>query len=302
MKIKLMSLPNIGNAIKMTPTTEFLRRRKTRIMGNVAVFLLCFLAMGYPAIDAQTIVIRGSNTVGEELAPRLIAEYKKDHTGVAFDTEFKATGYGLAELRGGLCDISAASRLPTKLEMQVNKSCGLEMNEYMIGSYSVAVVVNNNNPVSNLTTGQVHDIFTGAIKNWKEVGGTDAPIHLYIRDPISGTHLGFLELALRGDPYASDFKLQVSYAAIVQAVANDPDGIGYCSIDFTTKAGIKAALIDGVACMVSTVNKGIYPYSRVLRFYTNKTKETSAAHDFIEFVRSARGQQIVSQVGYVPHP
>lgn len=302
MKTKLMSLPNIGNTIKTTPTTEFLRRRKTRIMGNVAGFLLCILVMGYPAIDAQTIVIRGSNTVGEELAPRLIAEYKKDHPGVVFDTEFKLTGYGLAALRDGLCDISAASRVLSRWEVEMNKSKGLEMNEYIIGSYIVAVIVNSNNPVGDLTPDQVHDIFTGAIKNWKAVGGPDAPIHLYIRDPISGTYLGFLELAMKSDSYAVGANLFTNYVGIVQAVANDPDGIGYCSFDLTTKAGIKAVSIDGVACRVSTVNKGQYPYSRVLRFYINKTKETSAAHDFIEFVRSARGQQIASQMGYVPHP
>ena len=145
-------------------------------MGSVAGFLLCILVTGYPAIDAQTIVLRGTNTVGEELAPRLIAEYKKDHPGVVFDTEFKLTGYGLAALRDGLCDISAASRPLSKLEDEMNKSKGLDANEYVIGSYSVAVIVNTKNPVGDLTADQVHDIFTGVIKNWQAVGGPDAPM------------------------------------------------------------------------------------------------------------------------------
>ena len=271
-------------------------------MGCIAWFLLCILVAGYPAINAQPIVIRGSNTVGEELAPRLIAEYKKDHPGVVFDAEFKLTGYGLAALRDSLCDISAASRPLSKFEAEMNRSNGVEVNEYVIGSYSVAIIVNKNNPVGDLTTDQVHDVFTGAIKNWRAVGGPDAPIHLYVRDPVSGAHLGFLELAMKGDPYALVPNLFTNYAGVVQAVADDPRGIGYSSLDLTTKAGIKAVSIDGVTPSVGTVNKGQYPYSRVLRLYTNKAKETPAAHDFIQFVQSARGQQIVSQMGCVPRP
>src|SRR5258708_3275331 len=89
------------------------------------------------------LVIKGSNTIGEELAPRLIAEYKKAHPAASLDLESKATGYGLAAVMAGQCDIAAASRTPIKEETELAHGRGIELNDYVIGTYSVAVVVNS---------------------------------------------------------------------------------------------------------------------------------------------------------------
>jgi phosphate transport system substrate-binding protein len=251
------------------------------------------------------VIIRGSNTVGEELAPKLIAEYKKTHPDVTFDLESKGTSYGMGALMGGYCDIASASRLPTKEELEVAQFRNVEFNDYVIGSYAVAVVVSAGNAVTNLTREQVRDIFTGALQNWKDVGGTDAPIHLYARDPISGTYLGFKELAMENKPYAPDpktFTLFTNYQAIVQAVAADPNGIGYASFELATNAGVKAVSIGGVEPSVAVVNKGEYPYARTLHLYTSKASETPATADFIQFVQSTNGQEVLAEAGNVPHP
>lgn len=248
------------------------------------------------------IVIRGSNTIGEELAPSLIAEYKKDHPAAAFDVETKATGYGLASLRAGRCDIAGASREANKEEIAEAQTYHMQMNDHIIGSYSVAVTVNANNPVANLTKQQVMGIFTGSIKNWKDVGGPDSEIHLYIRDPISGTYLGFRELAMDNKPYDLGAKLETNYAAIVDAVAQDANGIGYSSMDLASKAGVKGLTIDGASPTAEVVNKGKYPYMRTLHLYTNKARESGGVHDFIEYIESPKGQKVLAQVGFVPHP
>lgn len=249
----------------------------------------------------EEISLLGSNTVGEELAPRLVAEYKKDHSGATFDLEFKGTSYGLGALMVDKCDIAAASRDLTQTERELAQDRAIKFNEYVIGSYSVAVVVNSNNPLANLTADQVQDLFTGAASNWKSVGGPDAPVHLYIRDPMSGTHLGFQELAMNKKPYATGFKALTNYVEIVQSIARDPSGVGYISLDLSAKPGVKAVSIGGVAPTSETVIKGQYPYARVLRLFTNKHRETPAAHEFIEFIQSARGQKIVGDMGFVPH-
>jgi phosphate transport system substrate-binding protein len=254
------------------------------------------------ATGEEKIVIKGSNTVGEELAPRLIAEYRKEHPKATFEMESKATGYGLANLAAGMCDIAGASREAIKEELEEAHSRNIELNNYIIGSYSVAVVLNAANPVGNLTREQVRDIFTGAVQNWKDVGGPDSAIHLYVRDPISGTYLGFKELALENKAYGENPHLLTNYAAIVQAVAQDPGGIGYSAIDLGKQTGAKAVSIGGVPPTVETVNAGKYPYVRTLRLYTNKAKEAAPTLDFIKFVKSARGQEIVGQTGFVPHP
>jgi phosphate transport system substrate-binding protein len=246
------------------------------------------------------VIIRGSNTIGEELAPQLIAEFKKDHPGVSFELEPKATGYGMAALRAGQCDIAAASRAAIEEELELTKTSGIEMNESVLGAYSVALVVNANNPVSNLTKDQVHDIFTGKVTNWKDVGGPDATIQLYIRDPISGTHLGFKEVAMKNEAYAAHPHLHTNYTAIVQAVAANANGIGYTGIEMAKTPGAKVLSVEGVEPSVANVNSGKYPYARVLRFYTNKARESKATRDFIEFVLSKRGQEIMVQTGFTP--
>lgn len=251
---------------------------------------------------ADTVVIRGSNTIGEELAPKLIAEFKKAHPATKFDLETKATGYGIAALRVGQCDIAAASRAISPEEMEINQANKIEMNEHLLGSYSVAVVVNAANAVANLTKEQVHGIFTGKITNWKDVGGADGEIHIYVRDPISGTHLGFREMAMSNDAYAAHPKLLTSYAGIVEAVGKDAGGIGYSSINHANASGAKAVSIEGVEASTATVHGGKYPYARTLRFYTNKNKESDLAKQFIQFVISKRGQEIVAEMGFTPKP
>jgi phosphate transport system substrate-binding protein len=248
------------------------------------------------------VVIKGSNTIGEELGPRLIDEYRKDHPGVVFELESKATGYGLAGLMAGRCEVAAASREPIKDELEIARSRGIELKPYVIGSYSVAVIVNANSPVSNLSREQVRDIFIATIQNWKEVGGPDAPFHLYTRDPISGTYLGFRELAMENKPYGPIAMTFTNYAGIVEAVAHDPNGIGYASVPLAGKTGVKALSIDAIEPTIDSVHQGKYPYSRVLRFYTDKTKEPASAKEFIEFVLSTRGQEILGEMGNVPHP
>jgi phosphate transport system substrate-binding protein len=283
--------------------THFL---KSAVLISLAVITGCSQSSPPPETPAPAptgkITIRGSNTVGEELAPALIAAYKKEHPKAEFDLETKGTSYGFGALAGGFCDIAGASRMPTKDESEVLQTRNVELNDHVIGAYSVAVVVNAANPVGNLTQDQVRDIFTGTIQNWKDVGGADAPIHMYIRDPISGTYIGFKELAMGSKPYFSEQNLFTNYTGIVGAVAQDANGIGYSGFNLTHQAGVKAVSIDGIEPTAGNVNQGKYPYARTLHLYTNKAKERPATLEFIQFIQSPRGQEVLAQMGYVPHP
>jgi len=272
-----------------------------RLLGIIATALVVVLASCSPK-PPETITIRGSNTFGEELAPKLIDEYKKDHPQMVFNTEFKGTSYGFGALMVDRCDIAAASREESTNEMELARDRSIEFNTYVIGSYSVAVIVNAGNPLASLSQEQVRDLFTGKIQNWKDVGGPDAPVHLFIRDPISGTYLGFQELAMDKKDYAEHLKTFTSYADIAQAVAKDPGGIGYVSIEDSQKSGVKAVSIGTAAPTIAAVQKGDYPYARVLRLYTDKAKESPVAAEFIQFIRSDRGQKVLADMGFVPHP
>ena len=288
--------------MKMTLCGNWFCLRQTNLRNGLGLILLSALIAGCSGKAPEKVVILGSNTIGEELAPRLVAEYKKDHPAVAFDLEFKGTTYGIGALIVGRCDIAAASRDASTNEVELARDRGVEFNNHTIGAYDVAVIVHASNPVGNLTREQVRDLFTGVIQNWKDVGGPDAPVHLCIRHPISGTYLGFQELAMENKPYALHPKTFTNYTELVEAVAQDVNGIGYSSIKLSSKAGIKPAAIGGVVPTVESVNKGQYPYARALRLYTSKANETSAARDFVQFVQSTRGQAILDQLGYAPRP
>ena len=277
--------------------------RKTA--GGLTIMSLVLIGLaiaGCSGGKTEKLVIRGSNTIGEELAPQFIKAFRKGHPTIRFDTEFKGTGYGLGALSSGNCDIAAASRTVTTNEMDLLRESAMQLNDYVIGTYSVAVIVKADNPVGNLTPEQVRDIFTGAITNWSEVGGPDAPIRRYIRNPISGTYLGFQELAMGNKPYAHVEKAFINYQQLIHAVSQDANGIGYSTIALANQTGTKAVAIGGVEATAATVNQGNYPYARVLRFYTNKANEAPEARDFIQFAQSPDGQEILAQMGFVPKP
>lgn len=287
--------------MKKMLSNERLKHRRTSLLSAASLLVLSLiLAAGCAPAKKDKLIIRGSNTIGEELVPRLLAEYRKDHPGVAFDTEFKGTTYGFGALFVGRCDIAAASRDVMSNEISLARDNGIQLHSETIGTYGVAVVVNAGSPVADLTREQIRDLFTGAVKNWKEVGGPDAPVHLFIRHPVSGTYLGFQELAMENKPYALTAKTCTNYTDIVRAVAADPSGIGYASLQLATQAGIKAVSVGAVPATVASVKQGKYPYARTLWLYTNKAAEAPAAREFLDFVQSSRGQQILDQAGFIP--
>ena len=288
--------------MKMTLCERWFGPKSMNLPQGLGLLLLSAALAGCSGGKPDKIVILGSNTIGEELAPRLAAEFKKEHPAVAFDLEFKGTTYGLGALIVGRCDIAAASRDATTNEVELAKARGVEFNDAVIGAYDVAVVVNAACPIGNLTRDQVRDLFTGTAQNWKDVGGPDTPVHLHIRHPISGTYLGFRELAMENKPYALHLQTYTNYQDLVKAVARDASGIGYSTFSLASTAGVKPVSIGGVAPSAESVNKGQYPYARVLRLYTDKATETPIAHSFIEFIQSSGGQKIVDQMGFSPHP
>lgn len=246
------------------------------------------------------LVIKGSNTIGEELAPRLIEEFKKTNPKVTVDLESKGTGSGFAALLAGEADIAAASRVANPEELTKARASGIEFNMHTLGSYGVAVVVNRSNAITNLSRDQVREIFAGKIQNWKELGGVDAAIMLCIRGTNSGAPLGFQELAMDNQPYAAGAKPFMTYEDVVTAVSQDGNAIGYASFELAGKSGVKSVAIRGVVPTAVTVNEGQYPISRVLRLYTNKTNETVVTQGFIEFAQSPKGQKILNEAGFIP--
>ncbi|MBU1694044.1 MAG: phosphate ABC transporter substrate-binding protein [Verrucomicrobia bacterium] len=261
----------------------------------------CALVLAGMAQAAETrkIAIKGSNTFGEELGPALIAEFRKSRPDIEIDLESKGSTTGFTALFAGTCDIAASSRSVSEDERRLADSRKLRLRNYTIGYYGVAVIVHADNPLKNLSDRQIRDLFTGKTKNWKQIGGPDAPVNLYIRDPESGTHMGFRELAMGNRPYAKQAKMFDNYSSIAEAVAADPAGVGYVDMAVARRAGIRALSVNKVRPSVGTVNSGEYPYARQLRLYTLRGREAPTVKDFVGFVRSRQGQGVLTKLGYV---
>ena len=150
---------------------------------------------------------------------------------------------------------------------------------------------------------QLREIYTGTITNWKQVGGPDAQIVLYGRENSSGTYVYFKDNVLLGRDYSPRCQTLPGTAAVVNAVAKDPNGIGYGGAAYAK--GIKDAAVKkdagGAAVMPSaaTIKDGSYPVARELYFYT-RVKPAGEAKKFIDWVLSNEGQSLATQVGYFP--
>lgn len=267
-------------------------------MPNRLLFLLVLL-LPLAGARAEKLDIRGSNTFGEELGPRLVAEFRQSHPDLEISLESKGTASGVLALLDGSCDIASASRALTEDEERLARSRRISLQRYTIGYYGVAVVVNRNFPVRGLTDRQVRDIFTGAVTNWSAVGGPDAPVRVLIRDDSGGTHLGFQEVAMDRLPYAADARGFASDALLAQALLQEPEGIGFVAMTLFNRLELKALHINGIAPSVLAVSDDLYPYARELRLYTDRKRESDAAVAFIKFVRSTQGQNILDDMGFV---
>jgi len=267
---------------------------------NKATLLVAALLVAYTHAGAEQIIIKGSNTFGEELGPQLIKAYQSNYPDATFDLESKGSASGIQALMDKACDIAASSRAINDDEQRLAKSRGIKLSQDNVGYYGVTVIVNEKNPVANLTDSQVQQLFTGEIKNWEEVGGTDGPVQLYIRDPMAGTHLGFRELAMKNHPYAETSKSFTSDHDILDAVKADENAVGYVSMIMAGLPGVHAVAINGIPANTASVDEGLYPYVRLVRLYYDKKSISPDARSFIRYVQSKDGQKVIEDTGFVP--
>ncbi|MDD2520940.1 MAG: Na/Pi symporter, partial [Kiritimatiellae bacterium] len=243
--------------------------------------------------------IRGSDTFGLELGPRLVQAFQERHPGAELVLENIGTASGFDDLLEDRCDILATSRMLTDEEFRMARSRGIELQSALVGYNGVAVIVHAGNPVKNLTDVQVRDLFAGRVTRWSQVGGADRPVELFIRDASGGTHLGFRRLAMDHLPYAAAARAQADYAALADAVAANPDAIGHIGMGLAARPGIHYVSVNGIPPDEVTVHDGLYPYVQAVWLYARAKSDSPRIEQFMQFVRSKAGQQIVEATGFV---
>ena len=262
----------------------------------LSVMLVCAIA---PSFYAQK--IKGSDTV-LPLAQKEAEVYGKKF-GKSVTVTGGGSGVGIAALLDGTTDIAMASRKMKFDEKVKFQETGKALVEKIIAYDALAVIVNPSNPVSKLTRAQIEGIFTGKIKNWKEVGGADLKIIPYSRESSSGTYEFFKEHILKNKNYVSSILSMPATGAIVQSVSQTKGAIAYVGLAYLEKT-VKALSVsfDGKNFIVpseANAKNKTYPVIRPLFFYMDKKVEIKSK-PFVDFIMSVEGQKIVEQVGYVP--
>ena len=272
--------------------------RRFSLLAFVILFLFgCSAGKRANRQDANIIRIKGSDTM-LNLVQRWAEAFMLRNPGVSVYTEGGGSRTGIAALIDGKVDIAAVSR-PLQADeirelVEKQNSLGISV---LCAKDALSVYLNLQNPVRNLTSQQIRDVFTGKISSWRDLGGEDATISVIGRTPNSGTYLFFEEHILLGTPYRDGVLALSTTEAVVDAVAKDRYAIGYGGMAYGQN--VFHAFVDGVEPSGENVRNGDYPLARYLYLYTAQ-KPTAELKKFIDWVLGREGQAIVQQIGYIP--
>ena len=238
-----------------------------------------------------TVTTDGSTSISKVIGA--LSEAYESDTGVTVTYNATGSGSGIQAVQEGRCDIGLSSRSLKDEE----KAKALE--ETTLALDGIALVVNPENPVSDLDLETISKIYTGEISNWKDVGGNDSDIVLIGREAGSGTRDGFESITYTTDKCQYRQEL-TSTGDVIATVASNPNAIGYASLS-AVKDSVKALKVAGVAPSEETVKDGSYVVQRPFVLVTVKDKALSEnAKKFMEFVTSKSANDIISGAGVVP--
>ena len=267
------------------------------VLCTVVMVLSLFAGCGQKANDngtttGGTVATDGSTSM-EKVIGALGESFMEANKGTTFTYNPTGSGSGIQAVSEGRCDIGLSSRALKDDE----KDSGLK--ETTLALDGIAIIVNPQNPVQDLTLEQIAKIYTGEITNWKDVGGEDAEIVLIGREAGSGTRDGFESITDTKD--ACQYRQELtSTGDVITTVSQNPNAIGYASLA-AIKDSVKALTVNGVAPTEATVKDGTY---LVQRPFVLVTKEGAAlsetAQKFFDFATSADAASIISAAGAVP--
>jgi phosphate transport system substrate-binding protein len=283
--------------------------RRAQVDG-LAWKLLCIAlaaSVGSVRAVAQSIIkVYGSDTM-LVLNQQLTAEYARQHPNVRFEVVGGGSETGIAALQAGRTDIAAASRGMKESEFEAFQAAHRSRpKETVVALDGLAIYLHEYNPLRTLSMPRLTRILTGEIGNWREIGGSNAPITLYNRDLGSGTRKFVQETLLGKRSFAKSSVEVASTSRMAARVSTDPGGIGYGGVAYAKGVHIaRIAVQDGEAGVwpsAENVASGKYPLSRSLYYYVNPASLRAEVVEFLDWVRSIDGQEIVTEVGYIAVP
>ena len=287
------------NQVKIEVRKEhFLLKKIITVLCAAVMALSLFAGCGQKADDNNTAAAGGTvatdgSTSMEKVIGALGESFMEANSGTTFTYNPTGSGSGIQAVSEGRCDIGLSSRALKDDE----KASGLK--ETTLALDGIAIIVNPQNPVQDLTLEQIAKIYTGEITNWKDVGGEDAEIVLIGREAGSGTRDGFESITDTKD--ACQYRQELtSTGDVITTVSQNPNAIGYASLA-AIKDSVKALTVNGVAPTEATVKDGTYLVQRPFILVTKEgTALSDTAQKFFDFAISADAASIISAAGAVP--
>jgi phosphate transport system substrate-binding protein len=281
--------------------------RIAKIALSLASLVICASCNSETHDDARGLTamvsVEGSNTMGK-LMQRLAKAYMEKHPNVPVSLTSDDSGSGIAALINKTTDLATASRDLSQEEMKLLSTRREHLRKITIAGDAVVVLVNPANPVSELTLKQLHDIFTGSLKNWRELGGANKAIHIFSREKQSGTYSYFQQHVMDGEAYGASATMFPSTEAITAAIEDDPYSIGYEGLSNASAAASKVKMLrlkvtgNGPAVAPTVASEVLdYPLSRPLIIFVDHRPKQSV-RQFLDFCTSDDGQKIVTAEGY----
>ncbi|MEP7044430.1 MAG: substrate-binding domain-containing protein [Dokdonella sp.] len=288
-----------------------LRRFRTSLVLAISLFSIGSLSINSPAFAAKApaaaaaapsaddLIWRGDHTTGRALMEDLAKQYAKDKKGKISLQPF-STLSGLDAVAQGSADFAGSAR--AKYSRRPEEAA---LNFIPVALDGAVLITHPKNPVSSLTLKQIHDIYYGLIKNWKELGGDDKDINLYaIASPLDGVEYSLRELVFRnGDQRVAAPRLYINTAKLEEAITLDPSGLGLSTMaNIYANKGVKMLSVEGVSATVATVADGSYPLYITLYLAERVDSPKQAAIDhFLEFLQTPAAKEIARRHQLTPY-
>lgn len=241
--------------------------------------------------DGSTVATDGSTSI-EKVIGYLSESYMAENPDIKVTYNPTGSGAGIQAVAEGRCDIGLSSRdlKDEEAKTLIGTVCAID---------GIAMIVNPQNTVSDLSIETIAKIYTGEISNWKDVGGADAPIVLIGREAASGTRDGFESITGTEDMCKYSQEL-TSTGDVVQTVASNPNAMGYASLA-SVKDSVKMLSVEGVTPSTETIQNGDYKIQRNFILVTKKdTPLSETAQSFFDFATSADADKLIVSAGAVP--
>lgn len=265
---------------------------KKRIFAGVSAIMLAAALTGCGGTKNETVSTDGSTSM-EKVIGYLSEAYMDSHDGTKVTYNPTGSGAGIQAVMSGSCDIGLSSRDLKDDEAQT-------LDSTIVAIDGIAIIVNKDNPIADLSIDQIEKIYTGEVESWSDIGGSDSPIVCIGREAASGTRDGFESITGTEDKckYAQEL---TSTGDVIQTVASNPNAIGYASIAAVGDT-VKTVSVGGVEPTEENIQNGSYNIQRNFILVTKKdTKLTGAAKDFYDYCLSDEAADLIRKAGAVPN-